>query len=469
MSWGRLQRHYPAGGRALSAADFSDKFDEEITEPCVDGAGVTLYDFVAFMPTHSYVFTPCREIWTGASVNSRIPPVQLLDKNGQPRRDKTGKLVTVSATHWLDQNRPVEQMTWAPGLPMLIKDRLVVDGGWIERPEVTCLNLYRPPRLRLGDASKAGPWIGHVRKVFEDDAEHVITWLAQRVQAPGEKINHGLVLGGEQGIGKDTLLEPIKHAVGPWNFHEISPTELLGRFNGFCKSVILRVNEGRDLGELNRFSLYDHSKIYTAAPPDVLRVDEKHLREQYVFNCLGFLLTTNHRTDGIYLPPNDRRHYVAWSARTKEDFPQNYWNHLWGWYADGGIGHVAAYLAELDITGFDPKAPPIKTHAFWNIVTASRAPEDDELADVIEAQGDPDALILRQLVTAATGEAAEWLSDRRSRRAIPHRLERCGYVSVRNPDRKDGLWKINGDRQIVYAKMSLSVQEQITAARKLTG
>ena len=36
-------------------------------------------------------------------------------------------------------------MTWAPGMPVLIPDRLVVDGGWIERSGVICLNLY--PRI----------------------------------------------------------------------------------------------------------------------------------------------------------------------------------------------------------------------------------------------------------------------------------------------------------------------------------
>jgi hypothetical protein len=181
------------------------------------------------------------------------------------------------------------------------------------------------------------------------------------VQHPHEKINHGLVLGGEQGIGKDTLLEPVKHAVGPWNFHEVSPTHLLGRFNGFAKSVILRVNEARDLGEVDRFKFYDHTKIYTAAPPDVLRVDEKHLREHYVFNVIGFIITTNYKTDGIYLPPDDRRHYVAWSNFTKDDFAPEYWNAIWRWYQhEGGFGHVAAYLSELDLTIFDPKAPPPK-------------------------------------------------------------------------------------------------------------
>ena len=145
----------------------------------------------------------------------------------------------------------------------------------------------------------------------------------------------------------------------------------LGHFNGYVKSIILRINEARDLGEANRFDFYDHTKIYAAAPPDVLRVNEKYLREHYVFNVLGLILTTNHKTDGIYLPAEDRRHYVAWSTRTKEDFSQQYWKELWGWYYTGGFEHVAAYLTELDLSAFDPKAPPPKTAAFWDIVNAN--------------------------------------------------------------------------------------------------
>ena len=81
-------------------------------------------------------------------------------------------------------------------------------------------------------------------------------------------------------------LNQSKHAVGPWNFSEVSPIQLLGRFNGFVRSVILRVSEARDLGEGNRFAAYEHMKTLCAAPPDTLRVDEKNLREHYVMNCL---------------------------------------------------------------------------------------------------------------------------------------------------------------------------------------
>jgi hypothetical protein len=63
------------------------------------------------------------------------------------------------------------------------------------------------------------------------------------------------------------------------------------------------------------------------------------------------------------------------------------------------------------------------------------------------------------------GSFLEWITDRRNRRVIPHRLEEAGYVSVRNQDADDGLWKIKGKRKVVYARQGLSVAERIKAAR----
>src|SRR5262249_21333513 len=153
-----------------------------------------------------------------------------------------------------------------------------------------------------------------------------------------------------------------------------------------------------------------------------LRVNEKYVPEYGVFNVIGFLITTNHKTDGIYLPADDRRHYVAWSMLEKTDFPDGYWNALYGWYHAGGFGHVAAHLAALDLSGFDPKAPPPKTPAFWEIVSANQAPEEGELQDLLDEMGNPDVVTLAQLVAHSTGETQAWLADRKNRRAMPHRL-----------------------------------------------
>jgi len=47
--------------------------------------------------------------------------------------------------------------------------------------------------------------------------------------------------------------EPVKRAVGAWNWSDVGPHDLFAPFNSFAKSVVLRVNEARDLGEVNRF------------------------------------------------------------------------------------------------------------------------------------------------------------------------------------------------------------------------
>jgi hypothetical protein len=280
--------------------------------------------------------------------------------------------VFIPASEWLDQWRPMVQVTWAPGEPLLIRGKVIAEGGWIEQHGCSVLNLYRPPTIVPGDAAKAKPWLDHVRRIYPNEAEQILDWLTHRVQRPHEKINHALVLGGDQGIGKDTLLEPIKRAVGQWNVREIGPRQLFETWTDFYRAVILRVNEARDLGDYDRFAFYDHMKGIIAAPPDVLRVNEKHIRQYYVPNVCGVAITTNYKNDGIYLPADDRRHLVAWSESRKEDFEPDYWTKLWHWYDNGGDRHVAAYLAERKISAFDPKAPPVKTPAFWAIVDTGR-------------------------------------------------------------------------------------------------
>lgn len=75
--------------------------------------------------------------------------------------------------------------------------------------------------------------------------------------------------------------------------------------------------------------------------------------------------------------------------------------------------------------------------------------------------GNPDATTLIRIQNEA-GESSfgVWLKQRKNRRALPYRLEQCGYCPVRNDAAKDRLWKINDARQAVYAKTALSIGER---------
>ena len=140
-----------------------------------------LEDFLAYMPDHRYIFAPTRDLWPASSVDSRLP----WPKGAGGKAMKPSK--------WLDANRPVEQMVWAPGHDSVVNGWFIDSGGWIRRDGVTVFNLYRAPTIRHGDPAQAGPWIAHIRRIYPNEAEHIIRWFAHRVQTPGEKLNHAIV------------------------------------------------------------------------------------------------------------------------------------------------------------------------------------------------------------------------------------------------------------------------------------
>ena len=308
-------------------------------------------------------------------------------------------------------------------------------------------------------------------------------WLAHRAQFPHIKCNHCLVIGSDdEGVGKDSYLRPMAEAVGAWNFREIGAEQALHPdFNPFLKSVILRINEVHDLGE-KRFLFNDRIKTWVAAPPDYLPVADKGKRLHPIANVLGVVILTNHLLDGIFLKSTDRRHYVIWILVKAADFDEGYWAAYHKWCDEGGDRAVAAYLKAYDLSGFNPKAPPPRTEAWHQIVNANRAPQDSDLADVLDILGAdpvddtaaprlPSAVTLEQLARTATEagdhDLAGFLRDKSKGRALPHRMGAVGYTVVGNPSDKQGMWSINSKRVSVYALASLNLRDRLRAVASL--
>lgn len=418
--------------------------------------GSTVNDFWAYRQEHKYIFIPTGALWPAASIDSVVPR--------QPNS-------RVKPSAWLDQNRAVEQVTWSPGEPQLIRNRYVDGGGWIDHPGAQVFNFYKAPVLARGDPAKAQRWVDHVSRLYPDTVSDIIYWCASRVQQPHVKINHALVLGGDPGIGKDTLLEPVRRAVGDGNTQTIQPPALLGRFSGYLENVILVIAEARDMGEFNRYQFYEHMKPILAAPPYSLTVDRKNIQEYRIPNVVGVIITTNHKA-ALYLTADDRRHLICWSTCKQDDFPRSHWSEFYMWYEGGGYDHVAAYLMSLDLGEWDAKAPPPKTAAFWELVAAGRPAETGEFADLLEDMGNPPATTIARMVTHAKGqekfeEVLYYMLDRRNRKLVGNRMAEVGYSALHNRDRSDGRWASGGEKHVVYAQDSLSIQEQIAAARRL--
>jgi hypothetical protein len=173
--------------------DFEDQFEE--MQPGSQSSQASnslpsscaLDDLCSYAPSRACIYLPCKTMWPNASVDDRLPPMPLLKPDGNPVL-KTGKVVMIPASVWLAKNHSIEALTWDPGKPEFIHDCVVVDGGYIEKLGATTLNFYRPPPdIKLGDPAQAARWVDHWKLLYPNDADHIIAWLACRVQRPGEK------------------------------------------------------------------------------------------------------------------------------------------------------------------------------------------------------------------------------------------------------------------------------------------
>ena len=228
-----------------------------------------LDEFVADMASQKYIYKPLLRPLARRQRRRARPALRGGGRGRHPILNAAGEPLLQNPSAWLASHAPVEQIVWAPGEPR-DHQRQAAGGERLERParsgRIQSLQAASSSSARAPTPTKAGPWLDHVRKIYPDDAGHIIRFNAHSVQFPHVKINHGIVLGGSPGIGKDTLLAPIRFAVGPSNFAEISPQQVMGNFNGFIRSVIVRISEAKDMGEVDRFKFYEHMKDLSRRP-----------------------------------------------------------------------------------------------------------------------------------------------------------------------------------------------------------
>ena len=213
------------------------------------------------------------------------------------------------------------------------------------------------------------------------------------------------------------------------------------------------------------------------------------------------IYSTNHKTDGMYWPAEDCRHFFAWSDRTRADMQTDYWRNYWndwgygiqrddvnkdefwkGYWKhlrEGADYHVVAYLMQPElIADFNPGATPPHTEAWHAVVAANSNPEDDKLADLLDQMGDmvdflgvdrPNAVTIGMITSHrdCPSDVAEFFTTAKNNRAWPHRLEVAGYAAVRNAAAKDGRWRVAGSRQTIYVKREFGAAEAQRAAQDL--
>lgn len=382
----------------------------------------------------------------------------------------------------VDTGLTVETSTWWPGGGQFLLNQMVNDRGLIPLRGAVTYNRYIPPNhddLRFD--RNPDPWLEHVKFIYPDpvEHEHFFDYCAHMVQRPQQKTNHGIVITGAQGIGKDTMLAPIRKAVGEHNVCEIEPDEISSPYSHYVKSVMLVVNEVRPHDEDHKASnFYNQLKPLLAAPPEVLQLSMKYQNPVYVRNVVRTFLTTNDPLT-MYIPEEDRRLFVMNSPipdpKRNPVFSASYFTKLWRYLEEGGCDAVINWLRNRDVSEFKYGEPPPTTAGKQEIINSAqhirRTPIDELMERYCEWFGNkPQVIFARDLY--AFVDASEFFDDADTiRKAIKARnvhfkMAEHGYAMERNPNASE--W-VNGKfrSRTVYVLKEMSKEERyktITAA-----
>jgi hypothetical protein len=413
---------------------------------------VPVEHFIYFAPGNSFVYRPTSAMWVAGAVNVACSPV-----------NEAGKIV--KPADWLQQNMLATSMTSDPILEGdYIKGQDCREGVLVEHKGAAIFNAYRGPSIELGDSRMAQPFLKHVAKVFpkDGDADQFLDFMAHRVQRPWEKPRFALLIAGDQGVGKDTAVEFCCPAIGSWNVSNIDPSALDSGFNEFAASVLVRVSETANMHDMNKWAFNERMKVLIAGSPDNMMINPKYGQKYSVRMHCGVILTTNHLTTGIYIPPDDRRYDVI-EAATKEEMglgtseaSREYFGELWDWFVEGGDRHVAAYLFERKLNGFSAANGQRKTDAHRSVVLLNMS-ADSWAVDAIDELQTPVVVRVSSILRIITKNGG---NEREASAKIQNVMTRLGYSFLKNPNRADGRWVFDGKKKsAVYVKRGTSVEE----------
>ena len=245
------------------------------------------------------------------------------------------------------------------------------------------------PQPKAGDVSV---WLRHVERMVPVDFErnHLLNALAHKVQFPGHKINHAILMGGNHGSGKDTLFAPFFWAIGgktKTNCAVVKNEDLMGQWGYSLECEVMEIQELRQTEAKDRRALENQLKPIIAAPPELLPVNRKGLHPYMALNRVFVVAFSNERA-AISIPTQDRRWFCLWAEA--DVLPEAEAVALWNWYEHrGGFEAVAHYLHTRDVSAWNPNAAPPMTEAKAIMVEHGMSTAEAIIVDMIQRrQGD---------------------------------------------------------------------------------
>jgi hypothetical protein len=229
------------------------------------------------------------------------------------------------------------------------------------------LNTYKPlniPEISQDWELRDSWWMfkDHLIKLFGEDAEMIINYLAHNVQFPGLKIRWGLLLKGQQGDGKTTISKVMGWVMGTNTVRVVSNEALSSAFNGWAfGACLLALEEVRLVGHSRHDVL---NKLKPIVSNDVIEIVRKGKDGYEVPNVSNIIAMTNYE-DALPVDQEDRRWGVAFTkfksrAEVVAEMPEAYFDKLYA-NIEADPGSIRAWLLSIDLSGFNRHVAPAMT------------------------------------------------------------------------------------------------------------
>jgi hypothetical protein len=294
----------------------------------------------------------------------------------------------------LNKPKEVSASDWLTGygFGQTVQDTIYLpqEGQVMEIAGVRYLNSYLPGQVPKAARSYAGHWAvdvwqGHLQNILPDDWKMLLEWLAYNVQNPGKKVLWAPIIKGTQGDGKTSIGNMMGAVMGSNNAKVVGPESLHSDFNGYAEgSCVAFLEEIRVKGH-NRHDAMN--KLKPLITNSVIEVVRKGQDGRNVPNVTNYMAFTNFE-DALVIDANDRRwgvfftRFVDREAMAAAGVGAEYWNKLHDAYAEHA-DVLRAWLLDVDVSEFDPKAAPPITAAKMSMIKSSISNEAVTLSEMI--------------------------------------------------------------------------------------
>lgn len=333
-----------------------------------------------------------------------------------PKEDGSSKMVPC-APLWLKHpdRMDAETLTFRAGADLMT---VAPEHG------TSALNLWSPPARDEAPhdwRARADLFVGHIQWLWGEHANAFLDWLAHIEQDPGKLPHFGWVhIARWHGTGRNWVSSVLARL---WRGNVAASFDLIGalegKFNGQLSRTLLAIVDEINEGGTNSWRHAQSLRQMVTA--ETRQINPKYGRQHVEYNSTRWLLFSNH-TAAIPLGPEDRRFYVV-----NHDGPPrapNYYTALYAAVDDPlFILSVAKFLAERDISDFNPGMRPPVTDAKTALVALSQSENDVALSEIVQ-RWPVDVIAWNEL-----GEQCSQNGEF-SFPALKHALERAGIKRI---------------------------------------